>query len=144
MSYMPATRPDDALKRFLLASLALHLAILSFAALRMYLMRSGEGWGGPEGAITVGVVGSVPAIPLPHSEVETPNRVVDESKGLYKAEPKPVPPAERRTPAAKAEKAAPLVAEPPLPDDPGPQAEAEEEAPKKRFRFLDWLAGPAV
>ena len=27
MSYMPATRTDDALKRFLLASLALHLAV---------------------------------------------------------------------------------------------------------------------
>ena len=62
-----------------------------------------------------------------------------------KAEPKPVEPAARRAPAAKAEKAAPLAAEPPLPDDPGPQAEAEEEeAPKRRFRFLEWLAGPAA
>jgi protein TonB len=91
MSYLPATRNDEALKRFLLASLALHLIVASIAALRLYLSRPTEGWGGEQGAITVGVVGNVPAIPLPHSEVETPNRVVDESKGLYKAEPKPVP-----------------------------------------------------
>ena len=91
MSYLPATRNDDALKRFLMASLALHLIVASVAALRLYLSRPTEGWGGEQGAITIGVVGNVPAIPLPHSEVETPNRVVDESKGLYKAEPKPVP-----------------------------------------------------
>ena len=54
------------------------------------------------------------------------------------AEPKR---AEARSPA----KVAPLVAEPPLPDDPGPADETEEDAaPKKRFRFLDWLAGPAA
>jgi hypothetical protein len=34
------------------------------------------------------------------------------------------------------------VAEPPLPDDPGP--DAEESTPRKHFRFLDWLAGPAA
>ena len=42
---------------------------------------------------------------------------------------------------------APLVAEPPLPDDPGPDEpvrEAPESAPRKRFRLLDWLAGPAA
>jgi HemY protein len=38
--------------------------------------------------------------------------------------------------------AAPLIAEPPLPDDPGP--DAEESMPRRRFRFLDWLAGPAA
>lgn len=39
--------------------------------------------------MTVGLVGNVPAIPLPRPEVETPNRVVDNTKGLFKAEPKP-------------------------------------------------------
>jgi HemY protein len=61
-------------------------------------------------------------------------------------------PAERARPvetnraaSANPAKVAPLVAEPPLPDDPGPADETEEEAPpKKRFRFLDWLAGPAA
>ena len=43
--------------------------------------------------MTVDVVGSVPAIPLPHPDVESTNRVVDNTKGLYKAEPpKPTPP----------------------------------------------------
>jgi protein TonB len=41
--------------------------------------------------VTVGLVGNVPAIPLPRPEVESPNRVVDNTKGLYKAEPKPLP-----------------------------------------------------
>jgi len=91
MSYLPTTRNDDALKRFLMASLALHLVVASFAALRLYLSRPTDSWGGEGGAITVGVVGNVPAIPLPHPDVETPNRVVDESKGLYKNEPLPKP-----------------------------------------------------
>ena len=54
---------------------------------RAVLSHSGDNWGGPGGSITVGIVGNVPAIPLPHPEVESPNRVVDESKGLFKAEP---------------------------------------------------------
>ena len=42
-------------------------------------------------------MGNVPAIPLPHPDVVSPSRVVDESKGLYKAEPAPKPkPAARR------------------------------------------------
>jgi protein TonB len=49
----------------------------------------GANWGGPGGAVTVGLVGSVPGIPMPRPEVVTPNRVVDESKGLYKTEPAP-------------------------------------------------------
>jgi HemY protein len=64
-----------------------------------------------------------------------------------KAEAAPTPPVEsRRTAAASARSGsvAPLVAEPPLPDDPGPVEEAEESMPKRRFRFLDWLAGPAA
>lgn len=41
--------------------------------------------------MTVGMVGSVPAIPLPHPEVETPSRVVDNTNGLFKSEPMPLP-----------------------------------------------------
>ena len=37
--------------------------------------------------MTVGLVGNVPAIPLPRPDVESENRVVDKSKGLFKAEP---------------------------------------------------------
>ena len=34
----------------------------------------------------------------------------------------------------------PVVAEPPLPDDPGPEVDAPT---RRRFRLLDWLAGPS-
>jgi len=59
---------------------------------------------------------------------------------LAPLEPRPVEATARR------EKPAPLVAEPPLPDDPGPAAAEEDEdsVQRKRFRFLDWLAGPAA
>jgi HemY protein len=49
-----------------------------------------------------------------------------------------------RVRAAPRRKAAePVIAEPPLPDDPGPQAEAENASSRRRFRLLDWLAGPS-
>ena len=44
--------------------------------------------------------------------------------------------------AKRPEMVAPFIAEPPLPDDPGP--EIEEAAPPRRFRFFNWLAGPAA
>ena len=43
----------------------------------------GENWGGPGGSVTVGLVGNVPAIPLPHPDISTTSRVVDNTKGLY-------------------------------------------------------------
>jgi periplasmic protein TonB len=85
------TQTDETLKRFILISLLLHVVLAAVATVSTFLSRSGENWGGPGGSITVGVVGSVPAIPLPRPEVESPNRVVDESKGLFKSEPQPVP-----------------------------------------------------
>ena len=62
-------------------------------------------WGGPGGSITVGIVGNVPAIPLPRPDVVSPSRVVDESKGLFKSEPAPQPkPAPDATPIPKFER----------------------------------------
>jgi HemY protein len=49
-------------------------------------------------------------------------------------EPVRVRPAARR-------KTDPVVAEPPLPDDPGPELERDNPQPRKRFRLLEWLAG---
>jgi protein TonB len=50
-------------------------------------------WGGPGGggAVSVKLVGGLTGVPLPRPESVTTNRVVDESKGLYKSEPKPKP-----------------------------------------------------
>lgn len=41
--------------------------------------------------MTVGITASLPAIPLPEPDVQTPNRVVDNSKGLFQNEPKAAP-----------------------------------------------------
>lgn len=68
-------------------SVLLHCALGAVAVFSIFHSHSGESWGGPGGSITVGLVGNVPAVPLPHPEMETPSRVVDDSKGLYKAEP---------------------------------------------------------
>jgi periplasmic protein TonB len=91
MSAVATIRADENLKRFLYASLALHVALLIIAAIDGYFSRPGENWGAAGGSVTVGLVGNVPAIPLPQPEVSSPNRVVDESKGLFKSEPQPEP-----------------------------------------------------
>jgi len=67
----------------------MHGALIGLMVFSAYFSNRGESWGGPGGAVSVGLVGSVPAIPLPRPEVVTPNRVVDETKGLYKTEPPP-------------------------------------------------------
>jgi protein TonB len=105
MTAIAAERPADSLLGFLLVALILHGGLVALFIGSAIYNHEGDSWGGPGGAITVGVVGSLPAIPMPRPEVETPNRVVDESKGLYKAEPepKPVPPPDA-TPIPKFEK----------------------------------------
>ncbi len=89
---------------YLAGSVVFHLALVGFLIASGYTHHE-ESWGGPGGAISVGVVGSLPAIPMPRPEVETPSRVVDESKGLYKAEPVPkVQPPPDATPIPKFER----------------------------------------
>jgi periplasmic protein TonB len=86
----------DSLKRPLSFSIMLHIALGALLVVSSVYSHRGDLWGGPGGAITVGVVGSVPGIPMPRPELETPSRVVDDSRGLYKNEPppeiKPAPP----------------------------------------------------
>jgi periplasmic protein TonB len=91
MSSIAITRTDETLRRFILISVLLHLLLAAFATVSTFLSRNGENWGGPGGSVTIGVVGSLPAIPLPRPDVESPNRVVDNSKGLFKSEPQPAP-----------------------------------------------------
>jgi periplasmic protein TonB len=93
MSSIAAIPPGQKLKPFVYASVALHLAILAYCVVAGWwaYTHRGENWGGPGGSVSVGLVGSVPAIPLPRPEVVTPNRVVDNSKGLFKSEPVPAP-----------------------------------------------------
>jgi len=90
---------SPSLKMPLVYSLAFHSLI--FGSLVVSTLRShrGELWGGSGGgAMTVGLVGTLSGVPLPRPEVLTPSRVVDETKGLYKAEPKPKEP---ETPATQ-------------------------------------------
>lgn len=92
-----ARHPGEvSLKPMLLVSAIFHGGIAATLIISTMLSGKGESWGGTGGgAVSVGMVRSLPAIPLPRPDAQTPNRVVDESKGLYKSEPKPVviPPA---------------------------------------------------
>ncbi|HUJ33370.1 MAG TPA: energy transducer TonB [Candidatus Acidoferrum sp.] len=87
MSAIAADRSTPSLKGFLYLSMAMHGGLIALMIFSGFLSNHGQGWGGPGGAVTVGLVGNVPGIPLPRPEVVTPNRVVDESKGLYKTQP---------------------------------------------------------
>jgi len=89
MTMAATIRQDEGLKRFLYYSGGLHAALLALIVYSAFITRTGESWGGPGGAMTVGLAGNVPAIPLPRPEVVSPSRVVDETNGLYKTEPPP-------------------------------------------------------
>jgi len=74
-------------------SVVFHLLIFSSLIVSTLRSHRGELWGGTGGgAVTVGLVGSLPGIPLPRPEVVPPSRVVDETKGLHKEEPRPPEP----------------------------------------------------
>jgi periplasmic protein TonB len=87
-------RTSESLKGPFGFSIAFHALLGILLVVSAMKSNQGESWGGPGGSISVGLVGSVPAIPLPRPEVVTQNRVVDDSKGLYKSEIKPpeIPP----------------------------------------------------
>src|ERR1700719_3210622 len=81
--------PADNLKIPLSLSVLMHVTLAVLLIYSGMHSHSGDLWGGAGGAITVGLVGNVPGIPMPRPEMGTPHRVVDGSKGLYKAEPPP-------------------------------------------------------
>jgi TonB family protein len=110
MSYSP-THPDaDSLKKPLVWSLGFHAILFSSLLVSTLLSHRGELWGGPGGdnAISVGLVGKLPGVPLPHPDAVTTSRVVDTSKGLYKSEPqlkpKEIEPPANKIPKFKQEK----------------------------------------
>jgi periplasmic protein TonB len=100
--------PAESLKGPLMLAGVFHVALFAAMAFLLTPTPHEGGWGGPGGSISVGIVGSVPAavpaIPLPQPDTVTENRVVDESKGLYKSEPEPKPKVEDATPLPKFEK----------------------------------------
>lgn len=88
MSSVAAQRPIPNLKGPLTYSVLMH-AILGGLLVYSGFTHRGPNWGGPGGSVSVGIIGSVPAVPLPRPDLVSPNRVVDNSKGLYKTEPAP-------------------------------------------------------
>src|SRR5260370_1277919 len=93
MTAIATTAPPSSLRTPLFFSVLLHILLFTSLIISTMLSRTGEVWGGPGegGATRIGLVGNVRGISLPHPEVVTPNRNVDETKGLYKDEPKPKP-----------------------------------------------------
>lgn len=105
MASYVAQRPSESITGPLGYSFVLHTLLGGFLVFSTLQSHRGDTWGGPGGAVSVGLVGSVPGVPMPRPEVVTPSQVVDETKGLYKAEPqpKPTPPVDA-TPIPKFEK----------------------------------------
>jgi TonB family protein len=88
MTAIATYRAAEDLKKPFWYSVAFHAALLSLAVIPIVFPHNVENWGSTGGgSVKVGIVGSVPQIPLPRPEISTPSRVVDETKGLYKAEP---------------------------------------------------------
>ncbi len=82
------------MKQTLTLSVIFHVLLFAAVAFGSFFNGRGDSWGGGGGggaAVSVGLVGSVPGVPLPKPEVSTPSRVVDDSRGLYKPEPKAPP-----------------------------------------------------
>jgi periplasmic protein TonB len=84
---------EPGLKGPLFWSLVLHSLLFGSLAVSTIMSHRGDLWGGPGGggAVSVKLVGGVSGVPLPRPESVTTNRVVDETKGLYKSEAQPKP-----------------------------------------------------
>jgi TonB family protein len=93
MSYAPAHPDAGSLKKPLVWSVGFHVLLFSSLLVSTLFSHRGDSWGGLGGgdAVSVGLVAKLPGINLPRPEAITQSRVVDTSKGLYKAEPQPKP-----------------------------------------------------
>lgn len=87
-----AAHPNTAgpsLKKTFVFSLVFHGLLFGGVFVSSLRAGRGESWGGAGGgAMRVGLVGNLAGVPLPRPEAQTPSRVVDETRGLHKAEPK--------------------------------------------------------
>ncbi|HXN24064.1 MAG TPA: TonB family protein [Candidatus Dormibacteraeota bacterium] len=94
MHTVHVNNPPVNLRTPLALSFLFHACLCVALLVSTIFSNRGDVWGGPgggEGALKVGLVGSLPGIALPKPEVVTPSAVVDPSKGLAKEEPKPIP-----------------------------------------------------
>lgn len=107
---------DLKLKKFLIYSLILHIFLVLWIAVSIYLQMRGPEWGdigGEEGAVNVKIVGPSPGILMPTPPDIADSKTVDQTKGLWKELPQPKPPEpEPKTPV---EKIAPFKKDKPKP-----------------------------
>jgi len=91
------------LRKFLVYSVILHVFLVLWIAVSIYLQMRGPEWsgiGGTEGSVNVKLVGPAAGIPMPPKPIVTESKAVDPTQGLWKEDPKPKPP-EPKTPAEK-------------------------------------------
>ncbi len=82
-----AATANDNLNSPLAWSAGMHLLLFGSLAVGNMLSLRGESWGGPGGAaMSVGLVGNLPGVPLPRPEAQTLSRVVDETRGLHRTD----------------------------------------------------------
>ncbi len=90
-------------------SVAFHVILFGTLISSTVFSHRGASWGGAgsQGAVTINLVGNVPAIPLPKPEIATNSRVVDNTKGLYQTEtpPKAIPAPQPKIPLPDESKA---------------------------------------
>ena len=89
-----SVHPDAVgLKKPLVWSVGFHALLFGSLAVSTMYSHRGDLWGGAGGdnSVSVGLVAKLPGVMLPRPDAVTTSRVVDTSKGLYKAEPQPKP-----------------------------------------------------
>jgi len=84
--------PEPKLGGGLAVSAGLHSGLVALILFSAFYAPQGNAWSAGPGAVTIGVVGSLPGVPLPRPAVVSTSRVVDVTKGLYKSEPAPKKP----------------------------------------------------
>ncbi len=108
-----ASAEDLGLRKFLVYSLILHIFLVLWIAVSIYLQMRGPEWGdvgGVNGSVNVKLVGPSAGIPLQPQPIVTDSKAVDPTKGVWKEEPKPKP-----EPPTPAEKIAPFKKDKPKP-----------------------------
>jgi periplasmic protein TonB len=119
MAYLPHHPGAESLKRPFLWSVLFHALLFGSLLVSTLVSHRGDMWGsaGGDSSVSVGLVAKLPGIMLPRPEAVTTSRVVDTSKGLYKAEPQPKPKEvetpEKKIPEFAKEKAPHYITPPP-------------------------------